>query len=147
MKARGMLCTPAFTRPASFGLPWCGILRVVAITDGSWEGVPRARPRDGVEQLRVLVFAAWDNIVATIKEQPLWRVILDLRVPGTVPGGYPEYPEVLRGGVVFTVAVTLSHCGRNVATGGLANQRDWRKTPNHHSVTNSSFLLDHSRSF
>ena len=31
------------------------------------------------------------------RKQPLWRVILHLRIPGTIPGGPPEYPDPLRG--------------------------------------------------
>ena len=30
-----------------------------------------------------------------------------LRIPGTIPGGYPEYPDPLRGGVL-TVVMTFS---------------------------------------
>ena len=33
-----------------------------------------------------------------------WRVILHLRIPGSIPGGYPEYPDPLRGGFL-TVGV------------------------------------------
>ena len=47
-----------------------------------------------------------DSMTTVLKgEKTLWRVILRLRIPGTVPGGYPEYPDQLRGGFL-TVGVT-----------------------------------------
>ena len=42
------------------------------------------------------------------KAQPLWRVILHLRIPGTIPGGYPEYQDQLRGGVLTMGVKTKS---------------------------------------
>ena len=36
------------------------------------------------------------DITTTAKKQPLRGVIPRLRIPGTVPGGYPEYPDPLR---------------------------------------------------
>ena len=35
---------------------------------------------------------------STVKTRPSWNVIPQLRIPGTVPGGYSEYPDPPRGG-------------------------------------------------
>ena len=42
----------------------------------------------------------------TVKKQPLCRVILRLRLIGTIPGGYPEYPDQLRGCVLTVVMIS-----------------------------------------
>ena len=39
------------------------------------------------------------------KKQPQCGVIPRLRVPGTIPGGYPEYPDQLRVGVLTVVMI------------------------------------------
>ena len=43
--------------------------------------------------------------------RPCWCALPHLSIPGIVPGGYPEYPDPLRGGVltvaVHTVRITL----------------------------------------
>ena len=40
------------------------------------------------------------HVTTTVTKQPLWRVIPHLRIPGTIPGGCPDYPDPLRGGFV-----------------------------------------------
>ena len=51
-----------------------------------------------------------------LTKQALWRVILRLRIPGTIPGVYPEYPDPLRGDdltvvVTYVLAVPLNKHG------------------------------------
>ena len=58
------------------------------------------------------------------------RVLLHLRIPGTVPGGYPEYPDpLLKEAALQTVAVTsVCESGKNGAAlcAGLG-PRTWRR--------------------
>ena len=49
--------------------------------------------------------STYNAIMTTAKRQPQWRVILYLRIPGTIPGGYPEYPDQLRDGFLTVVMV------------------------------------------
>ena len=55
-----------------------------------------------IDQVGCAIFC---QIKTTVKNNP--RVILRLRIPGIIPGGYPEYPDQLRGGSL-TVAVTCT---------------------------------------
>ena len=51
-------------------------------------------------------------ITTTVKTQPLCGVIPRLRMPGTVPGGYPEYPDPLRGDFLTVVMRLYLACTR-----------------------------------
>ena len=55
------------------------------------------RRRDNTSQHRDLYVSEWEDVDEVRQPQELFRI------PGTVPGGYLEYPDPLRGGLLKTM--------------------------------------------
>ena len=79
------------------------------------------RPEDHViYNSTVVLGSSFKQITATVRKQPQCGVIPRLRIPGIVPGGYPEYPDPLRGdffdrgreNVIRTCAPQLRACAQ-----------------------------------
>ena len=51
-----------------------------------------------------------DRVTTSVEKQPRWRVVLHLRVLGTVPGEYPEYPDPQRGGFLTEAMKCRARC-------------------------------------
>ena len=57
-----------------------------------------ARPQSYCRWDTTMPFVYFKMFTTTVyRNMRQWRVIPRLRMPGTMPGGYPEYPDPLRG--------------------------------------------------
>ena len=63
----------------------------------AWASVVRISFTRACASVNVDLRAAGEEVTTTVIKQPLCGVIPRLRIPGTVPGGYSEYPDPLRG--------------------------------------------------
>ena len=76
-------------------------------------------PADAADEVAVACSARrrTPNSTATLKRPLLRRVVLQLRIPGTVPGGYAdsEYPDPVRGGVLTAGVVCSRQHNRDCA--------------------------------
>ena len=76
-----------------------------------WDGRPRVTLYQGStvarvaseQHIREIMGATFMISKPRLKNNPNWRVILHLRIPGTMSAGYPEYLEPLRGWVQTVV--------------------------------------------
>ena len=91
---------------------------------GQWDGAHGAHDDHHAlsHELRheVRLLACSDNITATVKQQPLCGVIPRLRIPGTIPGGYPGYPDQPRGGFVTVVMAWHDASPRSKRTAAMS---------------------------
>ena len=80
---------------------------IVALVEETWNSSLQTDTRHRLKKTELVLFFIGClgggytvyMLVSTMSPQPrLCGVIRRLRIPGTIPGGYPEYPDQLRGG-------------------------------------------------